>query len=281
MTERPSILKKIFDAKRRRFETEMAARTPEDIALLKQIAGDIAEDREPFRFSEALRRKDRVNIIAEFKRASPSKGIIEGDADPAWKTVDYEKAGAAAVSVLTEEDHFLGSIEDLRRVRSAVGIPILRKDFIFDPFQLHEARFYGADAVLLIAAMLDDETMSELMRTADSLGLDALVEVHDRVELDRAKALGAQLIGVNNRDLNTFEVSLDHSRELIRHRPEGALMISESGISSPEQIAELRELGFDGFLIGEALMAKEGEKNKMDRIFRMGKQEAENKKHCN
>lgn len=257
MSGRPSILERIFESKRRRVEAQKAARTAEEVALLWEIARDVANDNIPFRFSEALKRKDRVNIIAEFKRASPSKGIINDASDPADKTAEYERAGAAAVSVLTEEDHFLGSIEDLSRVRLSVRVPILRKDFIFDPFQIQESRISGASAVLLIAAMLDDKTIAELMETAASLGLDALVEVHDSRELERAEMLGARLIGVNNRDLKTFDVSLDRSRELIKRKPANSLMISESGLSSYVQIEELKEQGFDGFLVGEALMKEE------------------------
>lgn len=265
MNEKPSILKKIFEVRRSRVEEAKAARSPEELRSFREIASGIAAESVPGRFSEALRRNDRVKIIAEFKRASPSKGIIDADADPAGKASEYSRAGAAAVSVLTEEDHFLGSIDDLDSVRWSVSLPILRKDFIFDPFQIYESRIIGADAVLLIAAMLDDEVLSELMELAASLGLDALVEVHDRDELDRANALGAMLIGVNNRDLNTFEVSLNVSRDLIPYKPKGALMISESGISSPDEIEELRGLGFDGFLIGEALMKAEG--NRMNGIL--------------
>ncbi|QQS42084.1 MAG: indole-3-glycerol phosphate synthase TrpC [Acidobacteriota bacterium] len=260
MNERPSILKKIFEVRRRRVEEAKAARSPEELRSFRDIAFGIAAESAPSRFSDAVRRKDRVNIIAEFKRASPSKGIINADADPARKASEYAKAGAAAVSVLTEEDHFMGSIDDLDSVRWSVSLPILRKDFIFDPFQIYESRIIGADAVLLIAAMLDDGELAELMEIVALLALDALVEVHDKAELDRAEALGAKLIGVNNRDLNTFGVSLDHSRELIRFKPDGSLMISESGISSPDEIEELRGLGFDGFLIGEALMNTEGDR---------------------
>lgn len=258
MTGARSILKKIFDSKRRRVE-ELRERT--DLARLAGSAAEVSETAEHFRFSSALERKDRVNIIAEFKRASPSKGVIDGKADPSIRAAEYERSGAAAISVLTEEDHFLGSIADLKAVRKSVSLPVLRKDFLFDPFQVYEARAAGADAILFILAMLDDGEIAELMGLAASLGLDALLEVHTEEEMRRASGLGARLIGVNNRDLNTFEVSLDRSRALCALRPGDALMISESGIGSADQILELRELGYDAFLIGEALMRTESPGN--------------------
>ena len=156
--------------------------------------------------------------------------------------------------MLTEQDHFQGSSDDLSEIANAVTLPVLRKDFIFDPFQIFEARALGADAILLIAAMLDDDTISELKDLAGALGMDSLVEVHDAEELERVASVGATLIGVNNRDLRSFRVSLDVSRTLITNRPAGALMVAESGISSRGQIEELSGLGFDGFLIGEAAM---------------------------
>jgi indole-3-glycerol phosphate synthase len=167
----------------------------------------------------------------------------------------YTAGGASAISVLTEEDFFQGSLHDLKMVRAASSLPVLRKDFIFDAFQIYEAAEAGADAVLLIVAMLKDEDLAELRSVAeDELGIDVLVEVHNMEELQRVSEVGAKLIGVNNRDLHSFAVSLDVSRTLIKHRPEDALMIAESGISTREEINELFALGFDGFLIGETLM---------------------------
>jgi indole-3-glycerol phosphate synthase len=167
----------------------------------------------------------------------------------------YTAGGASAISVLTEEDFFQGSLHDLKTICAASSLPVLRKDFIFDAFQIYEAAEAGADAVLLIVAMLKDEDLAELRSVAeDELGIDALVEVHNMEELQRASEVGAKLIGVNNRDLHSFAVSLDVSRTLIKHRPEDAIMIAESGISTREEINELVALGFDGFLIGETLM---------------------------
>lgn len=204
---------------------------------------------------EALKDDSRLNVIAEFKRASPSKGLINSEASPTKTAIDYEEGGAAAISVLTEEDRFQGSLNDLRAVRAAVGLPVLRKDFLFDEFQLYEAADAGADALLLIVAMLDDETLSRLRKvTEEDLKMDALVEVHNREELKRAVDCGAKIIGVNNRDLRSFKVSLDVSVNLIKYAPKDALMIAESGLTTHDDLTMLREHGFNGFLIGESLM---------------------------
>jgi Indole-3-glycerol phosphate synthase len=219
-------------------------------------------NRKPYRLREALQ-KDRVNIIAEIKRASPSKGIINDKIDVAETARAYERGGACAISVLTEEDRFRGSLEDLRAARAVVNLPILRKDFIFDEFQIEEAEAAGTDVILLIVAMLDKKDLERLYKFADSLGLDVLVEVHTLAELETAASLGAKIIGVNNRDLHSFKVSLDVSRELIKHAPKDALMIAESGISTKEEILELRRLGFSGFLIGESLMRSENAANSL------------------
>jgi indole-3-glycerol phosphate synthase len=207
---------------------------------------------------EALIPNSRLNVIAEFKRASPSKGVIRDDVGPAEIALLYESGGAAAMSVLTEEDRFQGSLDDLRTVRATVSLPLLRKDFLFDEFQLYEAAAAGADALLLIVAMLDDETLARLLRiTEETLEMDALVEVHNKEELMRAVRAGASLIGVNNRDLRSFNVSLEVSVELIRHAPKDIVMIAESGLNSHEDLVHLRECGYRGFLIGESLMRSE------------------------
>jgi len=205
---------------------------------------------------KALGKERAINIIAEIKKASPSKGgLCSGDIRPADVAVAYERGGAAAVSVLTEEDYFRGSLSDLAQVRHAVSLPILRKDFIIDEYQIYEAAAAGADAVLLIAALLDERSLAKLRAIAeDELRMDSVLEVHDMNELGQARASGATLIGVNNRNLHTFEVSLDTSVELMALAPPGALLISESGISSGEQIKSLVAIGYRGFLIGESLM---------------------------
>lgn len=198
---------------------------------------------------------DGVNIIAEFKRRSPSKGMIREGANPIDIARAYEAGGAVAMSVLTEEDYFAGSLDDLRQVRSTVDLPVLRKDFIVDEYQVYESAIAGADAILLIVAALDDESLFRLRRLAeDELQMDALVEVHTSDEMKRAAACGAKLIGVNNRDLRTFAVSLDTSLSLAREAPSEALLISESGLNSAADLQRLYEAGYRGFLIGETLM---------------------------
>jgi indole-3-glycerol phosphate synthase len=229
-------------------------RSASDIDELKNTANEACSLRKNYQLSTAMARLDRTNVIAEIKRASPSKGVINDTIDVAKTAMMYERGGAAAISVLTEEQFFKGSLDDLRNVRAATELPILRKDFIVDEFQIYEAAAAGADAILLIVAALNAENLLNFQHLALDLGLDALVEVHTQDELEIAANIGATLIGVNNRNLLTFEVSLDVSQELIKHRPENALMIAESGISKREQIDELKSLGYNGFLVGEALM---------------------------
>ncbi len=201
-----------------------------------------------------LEKTDRINIIAEIKRSSPSKGVIKADIDVVELARSYETGGAAAISVLTETEYFGGSLVDLLAVSQKARVPILRKDFIVDEYQVWEAAAFGADAILLIVAALSPNELSELGRAADEIGMDVLVEVHALDELKLASDAGAKIIGVNNRDLQSLEVSLDVSRELIDSKPEGVLMVAESGLATRDEIAELRTLGFDGFLIGETLM---------------------------
>jgi indole-3-glycerol phosphate synthase len=246
------VLGEIIASKRVRLAEAKAARGLES---LRAAAFEVRAKARPHALRRALEDEGRVNIIAEVKRASPSLGMIRVDAEPARIARRYEAGGAAAISVLTEEDRFRGSLDDLRAVRAAVGVPLLRKDFIFEEYQLYEAAGAGADALLLITAALDDETLTRLRRiTEDELGMDALVEVHTKEEMARAVLCGAELIGVNNRDLRTFKVSLDTSVELINAAPPDALCISESGLRTPDDLRRLRSLGYRGFLIGETLM---------------------------
>ena len=199
-----------------------------------------------------------VKIIAEFKRRSPSKGAINAGADPQAVARQYEKGGAAAMSVLTEPDYFDGSLDDLRDVRKATELPLLRKDFIVDEYQVYESAAAPADALLLIVAALNDADLLSLRELAeDKLGMDALVEVHTADEMRRAIDCGATLIGVNNRNLATFEVSLDTSMELAAQAGSETILISESGIETAEDIRRLRAAGYRGFLIGETLMRAE------------------------
>ncbi len=196
-----------------------------------------------------------INIIAEFKRRSPSKGTIRAGANLTEIVQGYEAGGAAAISVLTEEDYFDGSLDDLRAAKSTVNLPALRKDFVFDDYQVYESAAAGADAILLIVAALDDDTLARLRCLAEEeLQMDALVEVHTSDEMKRANAAGATLIGVNNRDLRTFTVSLETSLALAREAPPNALLISESGLHNSSDLHCLRDAGYHGFLIGETLM---------------------------
>lgn len=193
-------------------------------------------------------------IIAEFKRASPSKGIINDRVSVADVVGGYQDAGVSAVSVLTDSSFFNGSLDDLVAARAALAIPLLRKEFIIDEYQLVEAKAHGADIILLIAAVLDTERIKILSEAAKSLGLNVLLEVHNREELERSIMDSVDAIGVNNRNLNDFSVSLDHSLELVDMIPEKFIKVSESGISNPDTIRQLRGVGFDGFLIGENFM---------------------------
>lgn len=203
-------------------------------------------------------------IIAEVKRASPSKGLIRDNCEPVEVAKDYAGHGASAISVLTEERFFQGSLSYLEQIRGTVALPLLRKDFIIDPYQLTEARSYGADAVLFIAALLEPSRLRELREEATALSLDMLVEVHTEEELNAAIKAGAQLVGINNRDLRTFEVSLATTERLAPLIPTGMVAVCESGIDTVEQIRRVEELGINVFLIGEALMraAQPGKKLK-------------------
>lgn len=245
-------LDKIVAAKLGRLERQ---KLETDISRLRSAAYKRRSTADGLRFSEALGRNDRTNIIAEIKRASPSKGLINDMVNVGELAMKYLDGGAAAISVLTEEDFFKGSLDDLIAVREAVDLPILRKDFIVDEFQVFESAAAGADAMLLIVAALEEPQLSELYDLiTDDLKMEAIVEVHTPFELDTAARIGAKIIGVNNRNLQTLDVSLEFSRELIPFRPPGALMIAESGISTIDEIDELKSLGYDGFLIGETLM---------------------------
>ncbi len=248
------ILGQILAAKRRSVEAAIKAISPTG---LRQEAAVVRESAQQHALLKALQDKTRLNVIAEFKRRSPSRGLIRGDASVSAIARAYESGGAAAISVLTEEDYFAGSLGDLRAARKAVTLPLLRKDFIFDEYQVYESAAAGADALLLIVAALNDESLVKLRRLAEDMGMDALVEVHARDEMRRALESGAKLIGVNNRDLKTFEVSLQTSAELARDLSTDLLLVSESGLHTRAELQRLRALGFDGFLIGESLMRAE------------------------
>jgi indole-3-glycerol phosphate synthase len=236
---------------------------------LREHALEIRKTAVPHRLLHALKSEPpRLKIIAEFKRRSPSAGIIRSDVSATDIARCYEHGGACAISVLTEEQYFGGSMSELRAVRASTTLPILCKDFIIDPDQIYEAAIAGADAVLPIVAAVDDRLLRELPRLAeDQLGLDTLVEVHTSAELRRALNAGANIIGVNNRDLHTFQVSLATSEQLIADAPREKIMVSESGLHSSESLRRLHELGFRGFLIGENFMrARDPEKAVRDLI---------------
>ena len=247
-----TILDTIFESKRARVDE---AKRQINADSLVTNAHRVRLDASAHRFRSSLETNDRLNVIAEFKKASPSKGVINDSASPAEVARQYERGGACGISVLTEEDFFGGSLSDLQMAREAVSLPILRKDFILDEFQIYETAAAGADAILLIVAALAVDQLGVFLRLAeDELGMDALVEVHTREEMATAKEIGATLIGVNNRDLRSFEVSLDISRDLIRSAPDGALLVAESGLKQRDELIELKSLGYSGFLIGETLM---------------------------
>jgi indole-3-glycerol phosphate synthase len=245
------ILNTILEAKQARVAQAKLQRPLQQIrdqAFLTRV------DRSQHALVGALRKPSSINIIAEFKRRSPSKGEIVANADSVAMAQAYERGGAAAMSVLTEENFFGGSLEELSNIRELVSLPLLRKDFIFDEYQVWESAAAGADALLLIVAALADEQLLILRKLTEQLCMDALVEVHSESELERAVAAGASLIGVNNRDLRTFNVSLEVSEKLIAGAPADAVMVSESGLHNHDDLTRLQSLGYRGFLIGESLM---------------------------
>lgn len=243
------VLADIVDATRREVARRKAQVPMRDLER-QALAGTPRADC----FIDALSRFGRVNVIAECKRRSPSRGLLCRDYDPAALARRYEQAGAAAVSVLTEPAFFGGSLEHLSQVRAAVDVPLLRKDFIVDDYQLLEARAAGADAVLLIASVLDGDELPRLLDHTRSLGLAALVEVHDADELARALDAGASVVGVNNRNLQTLRVNLETSQRLIARVPGTVVAVAESGVRSREDVARLSGLGYRAFLVGERLM---------------------------
>lgn len=243
-----SILDEIIAHTRSEVAARKAAVPPAELESTRSAAAE----RRAFR--EAISAEATISLIAELKRRSPSAGEIRPGLDPAEVACIYEAWGAAAVSCLTDERFFGGSMGDLGAVRAAVDLPLLRKDFVIDEYQISEAKAYGADAVLLIAAALSEPDLIKLRSACDSCGLDALVEVHDSTELKTALGSGASLVGVNNRDLASFEVDLETSLRLADEIPRRVVKISESGIRTRADVERLEDAGFDGFLVGETLM---------------------------
>jgi indole-3-glycerol phosphate synthase len=258
------ILQRIL-ARKREEVCERAARRP--LAELQALCRDLPE---PRGFGEAL--EDRIArgqpaVIAEVKKASPSKGVLRADFDPAAIAASYERGGATCLSVLTDTDFFQGADEYLQRARAACALPVLRKDFVIDPYQVFESRSLGADCILLIVAALDDALLLECLLIAADLDLDVLVEVHDALELERALDLPAGLIGINNRDLRSFEVSLDTTLQLKPRIPAGRLLVTESGILAPADVVRMRSHDVHAFLVGEAFMRAEDPGTELARLF--------------
>ena len=258
------ILQRILAAKRREVE-EAKSRTP--LATLRQAAADAGP---PRGFEKALRGKiaaDHAAVIAEIKRASPSKGLIRADFDPARIATSYEENGAACLSVLTDREFFGGSADDLRAARAACSLPVLRKDFIVDPYQVHESRAWGADCILLIVAALPERELRALEDEARGAGLDVLVECHDARELDVALRLRSALIGINNRDLRTFDTRLETTLALRSRIPADRLLITESGITRPEDVERMWKADVSAYLVGGAFMAATDPGKELSRLF--------------
>jgi len=244
-----NILERIVEA--RRASVAHRKRVLPEVALKLAVEKKVAPPRD---FPAALARAGKINIISELKKASPSRGVIREEYAPAVLAASLEEAGAAALSVLTEEDFFSGSLGDLKEASRVTKIPILRKDFIVDPWQVWETRAAGADSFLLIAAVLNDAELRELLELGRALKMEALVEVHSREELERVLDAGARVIGVNNRDLRDFQVHLETSLGLAEAIPEECIAVSESGLRTYDDLARLQHAGFDAFLIGEHVM---------------------------
>jgi len=251
MSNTPDILKKILYRKRQEID-ESTRVLP--LERLREKCSGASPVRGFANVIEAKIREGRSGVIAEIKKASPSKGVIREDFRPAEIAESYENGGAACLSVLTDRDFFQGSDEYLRQARAACRLPVLRKEFIIDPYQVYEARGIGADCILLIAACLDDDRMRELNDLAQQLGMDVLIEVHDGMELERALGMENRLIGINNRDLRDFTLDLRTTLDLLERIPEDRILITESGINEKTDVSLMRQHGVNGFLVGEAFM---------------------------
>jgi indole-3-glycerol phosphate synthase len=242
------MLDKIIAQKREEVEQK------KKVATMTYLQERIAHQKPPLDLASALK-GDHIRLIAEVKKASPSRGMLSPNLNPTELARTYAEGGAAAISVLTEVDYFMGSIEHVAAIREAVGLPLLRKDFIFDPYQVYESRAYGADALLLITAILSQGQLNELLWLSHSLGLGCLVEVHNEDEVERAVLSGVEIIGINNRDLNTFVVDINTTRRLRPLVPKEKIVVSESGIKSRKDMEKLGKWRVDAVLVGEALIS--------------------------
>ncbi|MCU7843609.1 MAG: indole-3-glycerol phosphate synthase TrpC [Candidatus Thiodiazotropha sp. (ex Monitilora ramsayi)] len=264
MKETPDILKKIVNRKLEEIAQRLSERP------LELLEGELAQASPVRGFADAIAAKieaGRPGVIAEIKRASPSKGILRENFKPAEIARSYATGGAACLSVLTDIDFFQGSDAYLRQARAACDLPVIRKDFIIDPYQVYEARAMGADCILLIVACLDDRQLKTLNDLAHHLGMDVLIEVHDAEELDRALQVDNRLIGINNRDLRTFEVSLETTLEMLPRIPSDRILVTESGILNREDVALMRENTVNAFLVGEAFMRAEDPGTRLAELF--------------
>lgn len=260
----PDILKKILQRK----NEEIAERR--SVTELSSLKRQVSTADDPRGFIRALRGKieaGQAGVIAEIKKASPSRGVLRQDFRPAEIARSYADHGAACLSVLTDQDFFQGTEEYLREARAACRLPVIRKDFLIDPYQVYEARGMGADCILLIVAALDDSQLKDLAALAQDLGMDVLVEVHDADELERALRLNLALVGINNRNLRTFEVSLSTTLDLLTSIPVDCLVVTESGILAPDDVALMRGKGVNAFLVGEAFMKADDPGEKLAELF--------------
>ncbi|MCR4346242.1 MAG: indole-3-glycerol phosphate synthase TrpC [Sulfuricaulis sp.] len=264
MNAPPDILRKILARKAEEID-ERASRIP-----LEELKKRIASAPAPRGFLKAIRSRIATGlpaVIAEIKKASPSKGLLRADFHPADIARSYERHGATCLSVLTDTDFFQGSDAHLQQARASCALPVLRKDFTIDAYQVYEARVLDADAILLIVAALEDADLHDLSALAQKLGLDALVEVHNETELERALALQPALIGINNRDLRTFQTSLDTTLGLLKKIPAKSVVVTESGIHTREDVARMRAQGVNAFLVGEAFMKSTEPGEKLSELF--------------
>ncbi|WP_316366927.1 indole-3-glycerol phosphate synthase TrpC [Candidatus Thiodiazotropha sp. CDECU1] len=264
MSATPDILLKITRRKRQEIADRLSLRS------IAELETSLPQASEPRGFADAIARKlaaGEAGVIAEIKKASPSKGVLREDFQPAQIALSYAKGGAACLSVLTDIDFFQGSDQYLQQARDACTLPVIRKDFIIDPYQVYEARAIGADCILLIAACLDDQQLKDLNDLARQLGMDVLIEVHDAEELQRALQVENRLIGINNRNLRSFEVSLDTTLELLPRIPADRIVVTESGILTSEDVALMRSHQVNAFLVGEAFMRAEDPGAKLARLF--------------